>query len=97
VEQGVRARIDSLVWLIRRWPRGAARAPLDDWARHFELDPLLVRRIVQAQGISLDDEAEETDEEVDPNQTTSVMRTAELGDLDADPDPGDTAQGERED
>jgi hypothetical protein len=80
VEQGVRARIDSLVWLIRRWPKGAARAPLDDWARHFQLDPLLVRRLVQSQGLALGEEPE--GDEVDPNQTTNVMRRAELDDED---------------
>ena len=54
-----------------------------------------VRRIVQSQGVPVGDEPGE--EEVDPNQTTNVMRRAELDEDGADPDASETIEGDRDD
>lgn len=76
LDRVTRAKINSLLHEIRSWPE--KRPPCDATAlgRRFQLDPLIVLRVAQAEGIDLDLPGHTDD--VDPNQATAVMATDEL-------------------
>ena len=74
MDRVTRARIDSLLYEIRRFPE---RAPwrVDELARRFSLDPMMVRGLLESEGVPTD--ADSTDEP-DPNQQTMVMNVDEI-------------------
>ena len=80
MDRMTRAKVDSLVHELRRCP--AEELPsIDDLARKLQLDPMIVRRIAEEQGVSLRDGHGAVSAEADPNGSTQVMSVDEvLGD-----------------
>jgi hypothetical protein len=76
MDRATRARIDSLLYELRSWKPGECRANADALAQRFHLDPMLVKRIAQDEGIPL--EGEDEDDDVDPNQATQVMNSEDI-------------------
>jgi hypothetical protein len=74
MDRVTRARIDSLLWEVRRFPD---RAPwsIHELGRRYCLDPMMVRGLLESEGIATDAAPEPDD---DPNQTTQVMSSDEL-------------------
>jgi hypothetical protein len=75
MDRVTRARIDSLLYELRRAPKRPSW-PIHELGRRFCLDPMIVRRLLQAEGFATDDD--ESEAEPDPNQTTQVMNADEL-------------------
>jgi hypothetical protein len=76
MDRATRAKIDSLLYELRSWKQGESRSTAEALAHRFHLDPMVVRRIAQAEGIALGTDENEAD--VDPNQATAVMSTDDL-------------------
>jgi hypothetical protein len=76
MDRATRAKIDSLLYELRSWKQGEFRGTAEGLAQRFHLDPLVVRRIAEAEGIALCDDSDDAD--VDPNQATAVMSTDDL-------------------
>ena len=74
MDRVTRAKIDSLLYELRGWDE--PRESLEELARRYSLDPMLVARIAQAEGVQLGES--NTQEHTDPNQTTQVMDSEEL-------------------
>ncbi|MCR9165850.1 MAG: hypothetical protein ACE37F_10365 [Nannocystaceae bacterium] len=85
MDRVTRAKLDSLVHLLAS-SGGRGLGSVQDVARRFQLDPLLVQRVAEEQGVSLEgrgfappaDSPDGTEAPVDPNQSTQVMSIAEL-------------------
>ncbi len=85
MDRVTRAKLDSLVHeLSIREPLGtlASQEDIEEIARRFQLDPMIVRRVAEQQGLrvgpgSVEDERVPT-AEADPNQATQVMSLEEL-------------------
>jgi hypothetical protein len=75
MDRSTRARIESLLYEVRRFPE---RAPWDPeaLARRFQLDPVVVRGLLETEGVAFVGDA---DGEADPNSTTMVMRVDDVG------------------
>ena len=74
MDRVTRARIDSLLYEVRRFPD---RAPwgVEELARRYALDPMIVRGLLESEGVRTDvDHADEPD----PNQQTQVMNVDEI-------------------
>jgi hypothetical protein len=72
-----RAKVDSLVHLLRTCPEGES-VSVDDLARKLQLDPMIVRRIAEEQGLSVQEGAGAPTGETDSNQRTQVMSLDEV-------------------
>ncbi len=75
-----RAKVDSLVHLLRTRPDGELESldGLDELARKLQLDPMIVRRIAEEQGVKVRDGHRAASRETDPNQSTQVMSLDEV-------------------
>ena len=71
-----RARIESLLREIRSWSGDEPLTEVDGLARRYFLDPMMVQRIAESEGIRWHQTT--GDEEVDPNQATQVLRFDEV-------------------
>ena len=76
MDRVTRAKIDSLLYELRGWKADERRSSAEALAQRFRLDPMLVCRIAQAEGIAL--EGDDDDDDVDPNQVTAIMSQDEL-------------------
>jgi hypothetical protein len=76
MDRATRAKIDSLLYELRSWKPGECRSSADALAARFRLDPMMVQRIAEAEGVPLPHD--DDDAEVDPNQATAVMSTKDL-------------------
>ncbi len=74
-----RAKVDSLVHQLRTCPTGELGS-IEDLARKLQLDPMIVRRIAEEQGVSLQDGSGAASGDTDPNQSTQVMSLDEVHD-----------------
>ena len=77
MDRMTRAKVDSLVHLLRTCP-GGELGSVDDLARKLQLDPMIVRRIAEEQGVGLQDGSGTAAGETDPNQSTQVMSLDEV-------------------
>lgn len=77
MDRMTRAKVDSLVHELRTCAKGELRS-IDDLARKLQLDPMIVRRIAEEQGVSLRDGGGDAPGETDPNQSTQVMSVDEV-------------------
>lgn len=72
----IKSRIGELLASVREWQPGDARPDVSALARRYRLDPLIVRRLLESEGIQLD--PSELDSvarsHVDPDDATLVMR-----------------------
>ena len=78
MDRVTRARIDSLLFEVRRFPE---RAPwrVHELGRRSCLDPMIVRGLLESEGVVIAaDRASEPEDEPNPNQETQVMHTDEL-------------------
>ena len=78
MDRVTRARIDSLLFEVRRFPE---RAPwrVHELGRRYCLDPMIVRGLLESEGVVIAaDRASEPEDEPNPNQETQVMHTDEL-------------------
>ena len=85
MDRTTRAKIESLLYELRSWKPGECRSTAEALAQRFHLDPMVVRRIAQDEGIALSLHApsglrggEDDDADADPNQATAVMSTDDL-------------------
>ncbi len=51
-----KAKVDSLLAELRSWPAGELRSDVESLARRFRLDPMIIRRIAQTEGVVLEPE-----------------------------------------
>ena len=51
MDRSDRARIDSLLAMIRSWPGGLQLQTAEDLAQSFQLDPFIVRRLLETEGL----------------------------------------------
>ncbi len=77
MDRMTRAKVDSLVHQLRTCPTGELGS-IDDLARKLQLDPMIVRRIAEEQGVSVRDGSGVESGETDPNQSTQVMSQDEV-------------------
>lgn len=70
-----------MLYEVRAWPRGKALASVDELARRFRLDPMVVARILEAEGLEVDETAELDPEP--PEQGRRVTAVINLSELDA--------------
>jgi hypothetical protein len=56
VDRVSRAKVESLIAELRSWPRGELRGDVQQLARRFQLDPMIVKRIAEAEGVVLEPE-----------------------------------------
>jgi len=78
MDRVTRARIDSLLFEVRRFPE---RAPwrVHELGRRYCLDPMIVRGLLESEGVAIAaDRASEPEDEPNPNQETQVMHVDEL-------------------
>ena len=89
MDRVTRAKLDSLVHQLRVHGQGGAQAlgSVEALARRLQLDPMIVRRVAEQEGVTLgsdsgergaDPSAESAVEAGDPNQSTQVMSLDEV-------------------
>lgn len=78
MDRMTQAKIDSLLFELRLWndERRREGVAISLLARRFQLDPLVVRRLAENEGIRVLDA--ENDEGVDPNRATRSLPKIEL-------------------
>ena len=76
MDRATKARIDSLVFQLRQRSRDVP-VPVDDLARRYQLDPLMVRRLAQAEGLPVP-ELDGARDEADDRSPTGVFDLDEL-------------------
>lgn len=76
MDRTARAQIESLLYEVRHFPE---RAPWDveALARRYHQDPVVVRGLLETEGVECLGSAEGDD--ADPNGTTQVMSLEDLG------------------
>ena len=82
MDRVTRAKLDSLVHMLAA--RGEGLGSIEAVARRLQLDPMIVRRVAEEQGVDLPasegaPSAETTPiHDADPNQSTQVMSLDEI-------------------
>ena len=81
MDRVTRAKIESLLYEVRTAPPVAKGRPPPTWdadaiARRYQLDPMIVRALLESEGVPL--LAPEEIEESDPNGSTQVMSIDDL-------------------
>ncbi|MEM6293761.1 MAG: hypothetical protein AAGA54_20975 [Myxococcota bacterium] len=77
MDRVTRAKLESLIHELRS--RSVTElGSLADVARRFQLDPLMVRRVAEGEGVSLNDAEASAEPPSDPNQSTQIMSLDEL-------------------
>jgi hypothetical protein len=71
MDRATKARIDSLIFAMRGLDPGAL-VPVEELARKYGLDPLVVRRLAQSEGLPVGPE-EPDRPPADPRRSTSVL------------------------
>lgn len=71
MDRVTRAKVESLLHEIRSWKQGGTRLTLDELADRFQLDPLMIRRIAESEGVDFDAPGETIEQGVD--RTTAVI------------------------
>lgn len=56
VDRVTKAKVESLIAEFRAWAPGEVREGVEDLARRFRLDPMIVKRIAQNEGIDISPE-----------------------------------------
>ncbi len=74
MDRVTRAQIDSMLYEVRSFP-GRAPWGVDALARRYNLDPMIVRGLLETEGVEISGSDLEA---VDPNETTMVISTAEI-------------------
>jgi hypothetical protein len=84
MDRVTRAKLDSLVHLLAT-SGGRGLGTVDDVARRLQLDPMIVLRVAEEQGVALEGRAfvpradsDSGDAGADPNQMTQVMSFDEV-------------------
>lgn len=54
MDRVTKAKIESLLYHLRGLPQGAGKQDVEELARRFQLDPLMVQRIAETEGFELD-------------------------------------------
>lgn len=79
MDRTTRAKIASMLYEVRAQPEGEALASVDELARRFRLDPMVVSRILEAEGLEVDETAEIDPEPVGKGRrVTAVINLSEL-------------------
>jgi|GEM_PF-2216197 len=85
MDRVTRAKLDSLVHQLRVHGQGGAQAlgSVEALARRLQLDPMIVRRVAEQEGVTLGSDsgergADPSAEAGDPNQSTQVMSLDEV-------------------
>lgn len=76
MDRVTRAKIESLVHELRSWRDGGRRRSLEELVERYKLDPLLIRRIAEAEGIEEPTEehrAPTANEERDSTPTSFIV------------------------
>lgn len=75
MDRATKARIDSLVFALRARDRDEL-VPVEELARRYQLDPLLVHRLAQEEGLPVAELA--PPDSADPRSPTGVIDVEEL-------------------
>lgn len=81
MDRATRARVESLLHEVRSWPPGQIQSSVDDLARRFQLDPLMVHRLLETEGVLVEETLElEGDEDVPEGgrRVTAVLSEEEI-------------------
>jgi hypothetical protein len=79
MDRATQARIESLLFEVRGWAEGTARPPLAELARRFRLDPLIVQRILESEGIEVEGaEATSADAASSARPVTAVLNPEDV-------------------
>jgi len=73
VDRATRAKVDSLLYELRSWAPGEQRFSIDELARRFCLDPFVVRRIAETEGLDVEPGVPELKEQADDSRPTIVV------------------------
>lgn len=82
MDRVTRAKLDSLVHMLRA--HGASLGSIEAVARRLQLDPMIVQRVAEEQGVELPDSDSVPSADAgpahdsDPNQSTQVMSLDEI-------------------
>jgi len=83
MDRVTRAKLDSLVHMLEA--HGSGLGSIEAVARRLQLDPMIVRRVAEEQGVDLpategvpSAEPTPSHHEADPNQSTQVMSLDEI-------------------
>lgn len=49
-----KAKLESLIAEIRSWPPGEVRSDAENLARRYRLDPMIVKRVAESEGIAFE-------------------------------------------
>ena len=67
-----------MLYEVRAWPEGKPLASVDELARRFRLDPMVVGRILEAEGLEVDETSE-----IDPEPAEKGRRVTAVINLSA--------------
>jgi hypothetical protein len=65
--------VDSLLYELRSWAPGELRFSIEELAKRFHLDPFVVRRIAETEGLDLDPGVPEPKPHADDSKPTIVV------------------------
>ncbi len=78
MDRVTRAKLESLVHQLKT-RGGEGLGSVEDIARRLQLDPMIVRRVAEQEGVTLGgDDERPADADADPNQSTQVMSLDEV-------------------
>lgn len=79
MDRVTRAKIESLQYALRALPPGTEPLDVNDLALKYQLDPLIVQRVAEAEGVELRGTQEEDDAEAsDPRSPTGILDLSEV-------------------
>jgi hypothetical protein len=80
VEGNERARIDSLLYRLRAWVRGDTPVDAAELAQKYHLDPMIVKRLAETEGVQIADGGAQDDRN-DPDTDTRATQTIDIEEL----------------
>jgi hypothetical protein len=81
MDRATRARIESLLHEVRSWAPGQVQSTIEELARRYQLDPLMVHRLLETEGVETEETLElEGDEDVPDGgrRVTTVLTEQEI-------------------
>lgn len=81
MDRATRAKIESLLYEVRSWAPGSPQADVEELARRYRLDPLVVQRLLESEGVEVDETLELEAEEDTPDggrRVTAILSVEEI-------------------
>ena len=73
MDRVTRAKVDSLLYELRSWEPGEQRHSIEELAKRFRLDPFVVRRIAETEGLDIELGVPEPKTQADDSRPTIVV------------------------